>query len=519
MSIPTGPPPPYTPTVFPPPCMSTTTTTTPTTTSGQRSSTLSSSLSAGSLLSRSYPHAGPSSSQTRFQPSSQPISRVGSSHSQHMFLHSSVHNTHTQPHISAQSPAYTLPNAHSYPVGGRVNNDSDSCDDNEDEPEEPIYTSWRNGRPVKYTAHTESTNTCNGGPRSNRTTHTSGLRLRFLRLPEFSFNAAPHVRSGHPAKVKAICTTPGQLCAGETETETDEPPRHLPTSRIIPSSDPVIPPDSLQRLTPFLFEFSRLLAIVPALIGTLYNIYKFYRPPMDEVVPGRKPPERIDFFVSALWAILTGYQCLALTTGLLTRWRLYYPPLSTLIRLLALQGICWPATQLTLSIFEHQKRPVVVWALIGTTTCMSRSVQIWVTSNLRWWEPRGVEIEGGAGAGGGAVNGNGKVISRVGSAEAINGGGSNCPCIAGGSSSVGCGSVGSGCISRKSSVSSEIGVGVQQKARRGGYWRRWGDGGGRWGGRRWDWKEVGVKCMLPAGIMYFVMAWAEQIRREWEVGC
>ena len=38
--------------------------------------------------------------------------------------------------------------------------------------------------------------------------------------------------------------------------------------------------------------------------------------------------------------------------------------------------------QNTLSVFEHEKRPVVVWALIGTMTCASRSVQIWATSNL-----------------------------------------------------------------------------------------------------------------------------------------
>lgn len=45
------------------------------------------------------------------------------------------------------------------------------------------------------------------------------------------------------------------------------------------------------------------------------------------------------------------------------------------------------------------------------------------------------------------------------------------------------------------------------------YWKRWG-GGGKWGGRRWDWQEVGIKCVLPAGIVYFIMAWAEVLRRE-----
>ncbi|KAJ7471975.1 N-glycosylation protein-domain-containing protein [Mycena latifolia] len=250
---------------------------------------------------------------------------------------------------------------------------------------------------------------------------------------------------GGRGKADTISTTPGRRGAGETETELDEPPRHLPTSRIIPASAPLVPPSTLeQRLTPLLFEFSRLLAVVPAIFGTLYNLYFVYHPPS-----GPRAPERIDFFVSALWAILTGYQCLALTTGLLARWRVYYPPLPTLIRLLALQGICWPATHLSLTLLNHARRPAAVWAAIGTTTCMSRSVQIWVTSNL-WWEPR----DAGTGA----------------------------------------------------AAPTQAAPGAAPG------WRRFG---GRWGGRRWDWREVGLQCMLPAGVLYFVMAWAEQLRREW----
>ncbi|KAG6900089.1 hypothetical protein C0993_002937 [Termitomyces sp. T159_Od127] len=256
----------------------------------------------------------------------------------------------------------------------------------------------------------------------------------------------------HRERPKTICTTPGRGGAGETETEIDEPPRHLPTTRIIPASEPLIPPNTLQqRLTPLLFEFSRLLSIVPAVFGALYHIYCIYRPS-----EAPHAPERVDYAVSALWAILTGWQCLSLTTGLLTRWRLYYSPLSTLIRLLALQGICWPATQLTCSILEHRKRPVITWAVIGTTTCISRGVQIWVTSNL-WWETREVRDRD---------------------------------------------------RDKRDSQGKEAG----KRSTKNGYWKRWG--GGAWGGRRWDWKEVGVKCVLPAGIVYFVMAWAEQLRRE-----
>ncbi|KAF9039328.1 hypothetical protein BJ165DRAFT_1416599 [Panaeolus papilionaceus] len=251
---------------------------------------------------------------------------------------------------------------------------------------------------------------------SNKPNYYQGSSSQSLRTRLFGLSSSSNLRSH--TRDRPICTTPGQVCAGETETETDEPSRHLPTARKIPSSAPLVPPNTLQqRFTPLLFEFSRLLSIVPALIGTIYYLYFLYHPPEKGINwddPIRPPPERIDYFVTVLW-------CLALTTGLLTRWRLYYAPLSTLVRLLALQGICWPATSLTLSFFDHDKRPVATWAAIATTTSISRSVQIWVTSNL-WW-----------------------------------------------------------------------------------------------GGRRWDWKAVGVKCILPVGVLYFVTAWAELLRREMEM--
>ena len=45
--------------------------------------------------------------------------------------------------------------------------------------------------------------------------------------------------------------------------------------------------------------------------------------------------------------LLTGWQCLQLTTGLLKRWRVYYSPFATLIRLLALQGAFPPPPSFT----------------------------------------------------------------------------------------------------------------------------------------------------------------------------
>jgi hypothetical protein len=57
------------------------------------------------------------------------------------------------------------------------------------------------------------------------------LRNRFFRM--VSFSVSPRVRD------KPICTTPGQLCAGETETETDEPVRAKALN--ISRNSPLIP--------------------------------------------------------------------------------------------------------------------------------------------------------------------------------------------------------------------------------------------------------------------------------------
>jgi hypothetical protein len=212
----------------------------------------------------------------------------------------------------------------------------------------------------------------------------------------------------------------------ETETETEVPTRRPPLRKAKRNRR------EISRLTSYLFEFSRWLAVVPAMFGVAYNTI-FLVFPSPTSTPRRPSPT--DHAVAILWACLTGYQALAMTTGLLARWRIYYPPLPTLIRLLALQlAICWPLVHLTCSILNASFRPEVAWAVIGTSTSISRAVQIWVTSNL-WWEDDG----GG---------------------------------------------------------------------------KRWR--GGRWGGRRWDWGEVSEKCAVPVGALYFMMAWAEVIRRELE---
>ncbi|KAG2037120.1 hypothetical protein BDR03DRAFT_957992 [Suillus americanus] len=281
-------------------------------------------------------------------------------------------------------------------------------------------------------------------------------------------------------KSEQITTAPGQLGAGETETEADEPPRHLPTTRILPASGPLVPPSTL---TTLLFEVSRLLSVVPASLGALINFWCVWKPPRldsEHFAPGSCSrehdswgrvalPDRADYLLAVLWALLTAHQCLQLTTGLLHRWRAYYAPLSTLIRLLALQAICWPATHFTLDIlgglgfnvdmtFSTSNildstllrwttiRPDVCWAVIGTTTCISRSIQIWVTSNL----------------------------------------------------------LPSDTDTRVSAVPDRLRPHVKIK----------GEETRKLVGRRWDWRIVAKVCMLPAGCLYFVMAWIGAWRRE-----
>ncbi|KAG9106627.1 hypothetical protein FRC07_008768, partial [Ceratobasidium sp. 392] len=131
----------------------------------------------------------------------------------------------------------------------------------------------------------------------------------------------------------------------ETETEREGPPRVLPTARgpthYQPSATPL-----MTRLIPLLMLSFRLLAIVPATIGTVIHVHNVVHPPEGTL------HTRIDFGVAACWSVLTGFQCWFLTCGLLQRWIAYYPLLSTLVRLLALQAICWPATHITLSVLD-----------------------------------------------------------------------------------------------------------------------------------------------------------------------
>ncbi|WWC64091.1 uncharacterized protein I303_106698 [Kwoniella dejecticola CBS 10117] len=100
-----------------------------------------------------------------------------------------------------------------------------------------------------------------------------------------------------------------------------------------------------------------------------------------------KKCDRGDALLCIAWAICTAHFCFSLTTGLTHRWRSYYSLPSTITRLVSLQCLCWPATYLTLW-FLGANRLLLCWVVIGVTTGWSRTVQMWVTSNVIPLPPR-----------------------------------------------------------------------------------------------------------------------------------
>lgn len=118
-------------------------------------------------------------------------------------------------------------------------------------------------------------------------------------------------------------------------------------------------------------------------------------------------------------------------------------------------AICWPATHFTLILLNHEQRPALCWAVIGTTTCYSRSIQLWVTSNI------------------GPAPAPPPRVAQPPSPSPL----------------------------RRSLLAGASGMREEWiRLRR----------------RHWDWNDVIRKCVLPAGAIYFVMAWADMLRREWE---
>ena len=185
---------------------------------------------------------------------------------------------------------------------------------------------------------------------------------------------------------------------GERDTDTfldDETPESPPSPK--ESDDDVF---VLLILLPL-----RLLAAVPGMLGSFWllrnGVVLALKNQDLRRVGDRRDPGSLDFLVSCLWvsadsiqriistkllttplqSLSTAFHALSFTTLLLRRWLVYYSLVPSLIRLLALQSICWPLVRLTLYVFGPQQ-PLAAWIVIATTTAFSDVVARWVTSNI-----------------------------------------------------------------------------------------------------------------------------------------
>ncbi|CDZ96987.1 N-glycosylation protein EOS1 [Phaffia rhodozyma] len=132
--------------------------------------------------------------------------------------------------------------------------------------------------------------------------------------------------------------------------------------------------------SPSVLFMLRLLSVVPSMAGTLYLLCRVAG--FGSARPGgTEEGSRVECAMACFWSLLTALQCFLLTSGLTRRWLAYYPLVSTLVRLLSLQTICWPLTSITLRLLGPS-RPLVAWVAIGTFTSLCNTIRIYVTSNI-----------------------------------------------------------------------------------------------------------------------------------------
>ena len=134
----------------------------------------------------------------------------------------------------------------------------------------------------------------------------------------------------------------------------------------------------------YLLHPLRLLAAVPGCIGTFWllrNAVMLVWSQGSIWQQHSNTPSAMEFGLASLWSLATAYHAMSFTTLLLRRWVHYYSILSSFIRLIALQAICWPLVRLTLFILGP-KNPLAGWVIISTTTAFSDTVARWVVSNI-----------------------------------------------------------------------------------------------------------------------------------------
>jgi hypothetical protein len=139
----------------------------------------------------------------------------------------------------------------------------------------------------------------------------------------------------------------------------------------------------------------RLLAAVPGCIGTFWLLRNAILLAWSQGSiwqqhdDSNSSPCAIEFGMASLWSMTTAYHANSFTTLLLRRWVHYYSILSSFIRLIALQAICWPLVRITLHVLGP-KNPLASWVIISTTTALSDTIARWVVSNIT---TEGVEKE------------------------------------------------------------------------------------------------------------------------------
>ncbi|WWD21125.1 hypothetical protein CI109_105606 [Kwoniella shandongensis] len=265
-------------------------------------------------------------------------------------------------------------------------------------------------------------------PKRTRSSTTGGLRQRYPLDKTRSFNTTTSSSSlGSPPSGLGLSFGPSSGLETEQELTPTTETVTLPLAHL----ERMIRQSSLLSL--------RLLAIVPAVWGIAVLLQALVtgrlwvdvwpygvdlsKEALERLVQGGVMVEgewmrvsRGDMVLCIAWAICTGHFCFRLTTGLTHRWRSYYPLPSTITRLVSLQCLCWPATYLTLW-FLGAERPLLAWIVIGVTTGWSRTVQMWVTSNVVPSSTSTSTFESGGSGTGGTVGGGGDTTP--------NGGGGN----------------------------------------------------------------------------------------------
>ncbi|KAK9893296.1 hypothetical protein P389DRAFT_191715 [Cystobasidium minutum MCA 4210] len=159
---------------------------------------------------------------------------------------------------------------------------------------------------------------------------------------------------------------------------------HAPSSS---SAAQTLSPRALQTLLVSL----QLLSLVPAIVGGIYCIYRAILPqtrPMPlkgGLVKTLEWNRRVEWLLCAMWAGLSGNYCHSMARGLTRRWLVYYPLPAAVIRLVSLQVICWPLTKFTVvNFFGKDDLQLPAWIVCAVTAAISNTIQIWVTSNLRF---------------------------------------------------------------------------------------------------------------------------------------